>query len=131
MINSNILHEECCICLDVLNLNDSFFYFNCQHRIHTICANLLQICPLCRALRRENHNVIGEIGEIDEIIEIAEVIENMENPNNSDTLQTNIIEPYIQRNNVRSEYCKINIYILTRLFLLLALLLFFIVKFIV
>ena len=114
--------EECCICLDTLNLNDSFLYFDCNHRIHTSCSELLQICPLCRAIKIDVATLTNLPNEL--VINIQEQEQQLQQQQQMEIRdQVNVI------NIQDGYYCQMNKYIVIRIALLFALMLFFVVKF--
>ncbi|GAX75859.1 hypothetical protein CEUSTIGMA_g3302.t1 [Chlamydomonas eustigma] len=51
---SNKVEEACCICLDLMELDQSVCMLNCTHRIHRPCLKLWllgkssTVCPLCK-----------------------------------------------------------------------------------
>jgi hypothetical protein len=116
MLLPDILPEECCICLDTLHFNNSFLYFDCNHRIHESCSNLLTNCPMCRSPR------------IDIAVNINE---------NNDTLITNqqleagVNSSQITISNQDSRICRLNNYKLIRFLILIAAALFFIGKYLI
>jgi hypothetical protein len=120
MITTDILSEECCICLDALNLYNSFLYFDCNHKIHDGCSNLLTNCPLCRSPR----------------IDIAVTINENENENENrgisinQELEASINNSQIQMND-ESRFCRLNNYKLVKFLILLGAALFFIVKYLI
>jgi hypothetical protein len=118
MITTDILSEECCICLDALHFNDSYLYFECNHKIHESCSNLLTNCPLCRSPR----------------IDIAVTINENENENRgisiNQELEASINTSHIQINN-ESRFCRLNNYKLVKFLILLGAALFFIVKYLI
>ena len=114
--------EECCICLDTLNLNDSFLYFDCNHRIHTSCSELLQICPLCRAIKIDVATLANEL-----VINIQEQQQQQQLQQQEQQME---ISDQVNVINIQDGYyCQMNKYIVIRIALLFALLLFFVVKF--
>jgi hypothetical protein len=88
--------EECCICLDILKVEDCFFYFTCKHTIHEKCSLTLEICPICRSQRITNPqddidiaDVIELINSIDNVSVNNSLQNENQNQNENQTAETN------------------------------------------